>query len=378
MSSGIPTALSLAKIILSKLSHQPKPTSPSKFNLVANSAWRTLQNIVYKVTIAKALDLLDKGKKPAASNLNQENEGMIGTPPMDKSPSSSSLLSLLDSSIESSDLELESEFSDKTIGIAKDPASTVKPISIFRNIETMNQYPLLNEALHTSVLKYCPFPTNSLAGDNPSMEELIEIPAHFQLDLLLDPKLLISEFLKYPFLPQTKDASMTAIQFWSEQDPDILEDEIAVQLKELSIPPPNLLSELEHVNKNAKLVVFTHLQMVNKHFPLWVTHYWLKVSQIRWYTRWPWVKAENWLNKHEGSYRLSDQCHFCKVTQCLLLSIPWASCIVGFSNPELTVSLVIYLSNSWLMMTHIDQQLEQLQCQLSHEVIASTCIVIGP
>ncbi|KAF8872255.1 hypothetical protein CPB84DRAFT_1753665 [Gymnopilus junonius] len=293
MSSGIPTALSLAKIILSKSSHQPKPTSPSKFNLVANPAWRILQNIIYKVTIAEALDLLDKEKKPAGSNLNQGNEGMIGTPPMDKSPSSSSLLSLLDSSIESSDLELESEFSDKTIGIAKDPASTVKPISIFRNIETMNQYPLLNEALHTSVLKYCPFLTNSL--DDTSMEELTEIPAHFQLNLLPDPELSISEFLKYPLLPQTKDASMTAIQFWSEQDPDILEDEIAVQLKELPIPPPNLLSELEHVNKNAKL-------MVDKHFPLWVIHYWLEVSQIRWYARGPWVKAENWLNKHKGSY----------------------------------------------------------------------------
>ena len=103
--------------------------------------------------------------------------------------------------------------------------------------------------------------------------------------------------------------------------------------------------------------------------PLWIVTYWMEVIRLRTkdgaYARW--LQAEEWLHQRrqawhpsvpKTTHRLVDQ------ALTALATLPYSCPLSGFSNAELTSSLVTYTSHAWLSDVHENQLLDMLRTNL--------------
>ncbi|PPR03038.1 hypothetical protein CVT26_004573 [Gymnopilus dilepis] len=209
----------------------------------------------------------------------------------------------------------------------------------------------------------------------------MEIPLPFRLELLPSPDLSVSQFLAYRLPNQLQEALTSTTSFWSNQEVDVPETELLSSLRKFPIPSSALSEALQDPPTHVKSLLYAHLtpsDSAARRYPLWVARYWYEVTHLQRFAKGPWVKAEAWLTSNRNSYRSPDRRYLCESVQRLLLSVPWAGLVQGFSNAEPRVALATYLSNSWLTTTHIDQQLDLLRRHLFRHESTITCEVVGP
>ncbi len=231
------------------------------------------------------------------------------------------------------------------------------------------------------------------------MASLPKVPVSLVKSLFPHPDLSIALFLDFP-LPTQNDGTfgvshIDATQFWSKYEPESFNETTLSLIQKLLVPSPKMLELCREAidsmpnRHEIKSIAYTHLPSThsasNRLFPLWIYDYWIQVSQLRQFVRFPWKKAENWaanqeLHCFQERGRLANDIHQS------LKSLPWTGRILGFSDPEPLTKLSCYLSNKWLATTHIEQQLDLLRLRLdmnmdvqhdNHSNSSETCEIVG-
>ena len=189
------------------------------------------------------------------------------------------------------------------------------------------------------------------------------IPPDLRTVLLPSPELSVSEFLKFPLPPQVQTHTPDISLYWSKAEPNVKVIKLQ-DLKDHPIPLPIFLSELmkqTNLLESSNSICYSHLPPSwHSHFPLWVLTYWVEVSQLWQHVRQPWASAELYLVIQQKCWKLPNIWQLCDTAQTALLSLPWAGNVCGFEKAEPRMKLTTYLSQKWLVTSHIDQQLDLL------------------
>jgi hypothetical protein len=162
----------------------------------------------------------------------------------------------------------------------------------------------------------------------------IAVPPLLRSTLLPSPELSVSAFLQFPLPAQDQTQHSDISTFWCTGNPNI--NEIRLEdLKDLPIPSSKVLSSLLNHVGVSKAICYAHLPTV-KHlrYPLWILTYWIEVSHLRRYVRQPWANAEMFLSKQQTRYKSPNLRKLCDTTQMILLGLPWAGNVSGFSESE--------------------------------------------
>ena len=209
------------------------------------------------------------------------------------------------------------------------------------------------------------------------------IPAYVRANIFPSPNLSIASFLRFPFPSQLPKSSIekNIHLFWSSEKPNVLEFSTET-LQHLPIPSASVLSSLEATAPlfQEKLsMVYAHLpNRQQSYYPLWILNYWTTVSSLYEHVKHPWIMAESFLSASSSKWKASPA--FRKLSQSaqnMLLGLPWAGGVHGFSDNAPTVVLASYLSKDWLSTSHICQQLDLLRQELVR-VGNQDYIILGP
>jgi hypothetical protein len=91
----------------------------------------------------------------------------------------------------------------------------------------------------------------------------------------------------------------------------------------------------------------------------------VEVSRLQRHVKQLWLKAKSFLAKSQNSWSHPETRQLADSAQLALIQLPWAGEMHSFSDPEPIALYAHYLSERWLRTTHINQQLELLQSDLT-------------
>ena len=199
------------------------------------------------------------------------------------------------------------------------------------------------------------------------------IPPIIRIQILPHPRLSIADFLRFPLPNQLPDSNFQNFaSFWSSEAPNVVWDDFQSDaLPDLPIPSTSMISSLldlypQHASSSS--ILYTHIGDLHgqsdARYPLWILTYWMEVSRLQQHVKRLWLKAKSFLAKAQNDWAHPETRQLANSAQLALIQLPWAGEAHGFPDPEPVVLFAHYLSEGWLRTTHINQQLDLLQCDL--------------